>query len=276
MTESTKLTGCQLAGRGWLADHTRHGIRTMKKVLVLGHSHVNIIEAGLPESKKCNNIGSRSSGEADLEEVNFSFVQLHGYNPLFQAGQIVPSLQEAISAATIPGRTLTAFSVRGAAHTKFGLPEDPATPIRFAGHPEDHRRIVPRGLFRAAIALELDWAFQELVAMLRFVTGPKVFIAHPPPVSDLTFLKLNAGWLQPIVDEHGTCSSELQFEVWRMQDDMFRAKCAELELPYLEVPPEALDSEGFRKIEYTRPDPTHGNVEYGALVIKQLEKLARQ
>ena len=136
---------------------------------------------------------------------------------------------------------------------------------------------IPYGLLRD-VAIGWFTEFEFAVAHIRrFSDAPILLAPAPPPIADLRAAAATSSNapLDALTEKYGLAKPSLRYKFWKLCDDIHRQKAAALGLEVLPIPPESVDGDGFRRPEYFGPDWIHGNWEYGALVLDQIERRLR-
>jgi len=132
---------------------------------------------------------------------------------------------------------------------------------------------VPEDLVRAAL---MDGMADDLVR-LRLLASRAPVLVHlqsPPPLaSDAQIAERADAFFQSRgIAATGVASNGLRRRMWLLQSRIMAEACAELGIPYLSVPPQAMDADGFLRPDLSA-DATHGNGGYGEIWIRTLEAL---
>lgn len=135
--------------------------------------------------------------------------------------------------------------------------------------------IIPSGLMRARLNHAIGMARHTLAGLRAATTLPIWHIQSPPPVPDPDHIARHPSVFAGAIAERGVAPATLRLKLWRLQSDAYRAACAELGISFVPSPSAALDPDGFLRSAGWNPDPTHANAWYGALVLDQVEHLAR-
>jgi hypothetical protein len=150
----------------------------------------------------------------------------------------------------------------------FRLPHDEQGPPT-----EDGAESIPFALVRATLARHVKTDLLRL-RLLHEVAGPFVHIESPPPLRDEALIRerADAFFKDAAIDTLGVAPAGLRWRMWRLNSLLFREAAEAIGCRFLPVPAEARDAEGFLRPELAA-DATHGNADYGHLIITALETL---
>ncbi len=150
----------------------------------------------------------------------------------------------------------------------FVLPTAPNLPLA------DGAEIVPYDLlvrrFRTpAGALSSLWELLQSCCRL-----PIYDPAAPPPSrsTDITS-RLPPHWRQQ-AEAHGVAAPSFRYKVWRLIMELKQESSEAVGARFLAPPAQAIDADGMLRDEYAG-DGIHGNRDYGALVVGQLDQLVQ-
>jgi hypothetical protein len=246
----------------------------LSNCIILGHSHVGILSAAY--SKK-------TPGEWGM---GASFINLHNdqFKPLFLDNKPnVEILKQIDSCRSENENTSFAFSLLGAIHTHFGLFSHPE-PFdfaffgdRFCEENNGEKFYFTESLTKAFMAEKSNFGIRLLRELKCLLGDDVVYLQAPPPPRYSTHLfdehgtlKLEGPYLER-VKNYGICADHFPLVLWRAYDELIREACDDLDVPFLEVPAQTVDKDGYLTEEMARfSDPTHGNVDFGSKVLDQL------
>jgi hypothetical protein len=224
----------------------------------IGHSHVVAL-----------------AGAAALEGAAFESVNLwNAVNPFFYENGAVHVLPEFAERVARRKRVLSVIGF--SPHAILGnvehprpfdvvLPAEPDLPV------DEACDILPAEALRIKLAEIARPFIEELRALRAVIARPFFQFEPPPPVGD------DAWSMQRFPTDifpgeaHKIGSRWLRYKIWRMYCDLIREACVPLEITYLPSPKAALDADGFLSVKYAF-DHTHGNGDYGALVLEALRQ----
>ena len=116
-------------------------------------------------------------------------------------------------------------------------------------------------------------SFVEVLTFIREqVKCPCVLVESPPPIPDAA--KIAQLRAVPAGGEYGITPFAVRKKLWRLQCSLMQQYCDQLQVDYLPVPEEALDSDGAldpRAYEGIN-DPTHMGEWYGQFVVRQIDE----
>lgn len=114
----------------------------------------------------------------------------------------------------------------------------------------------------------------KALAALRAATVARiVHLQSPPPKASNGFItkRHDTQFAAQGISDFGVSNPELRLKFWRLQNAALEELCAELDIELLPPPPAAVHPKGYLDRPFYARDATHANVEYGDLVVSQLE-----
>jgi hypothetical protein len=243
-----------------------------KKVLILGHSHMNALAKA---ARTMVRVDEFPPG------LTMSFIQLR--NPVYQPirtanGQLNPTLVNNIEKYS-DGADLAISCIGGNSHHIMGLLNHPrAYDFILDTDPsirvEPSREIVPCALVRAALK---DRMKSGLALMAKLRAAVKVAMVHlesPPPIASEDHIHTYPGKFSERIGALGISPAHIRFKLWKLQSDICRVFCDEHDIAFWSVPPEVCDENGMLAEKAWGFDSTHGNEWYGKHVINQITAFA--
>lgn len=105
-----------------------------------------------------------------------------------------------------------------------------------------------------------------------------IHLTPPPPKEDEAHIlrRFEAHFAKAGLAEHGVTAAPVRLKLWMVQVAALEDLCAELGVTLLPPPPGTQTEAGFLRPEFYADDATHANVDYGLLVIRQVEALVEQ
>ena len=136
---------------------------------------------------------------------------------------------------------------------------------------EADAELVPEALVRAAMEERLETDFWRL-RMLHEIAGSFIHVESPPPIIGDAFIRDRAEvYFRDTRDREIVPGSPgLRWRMWRLTSRILKERVEALGCRFMPVPRDALDEDGFLRLEYAA-DPTHGNEAYGELLIRAIE-----
>ena len=149
----------------------------------------------------------------------------------------------------------------------FVLPERHDLPI------EDGAEVIPYEAIRASLRARTKGNLAVITRLVRVARGPIYQFESPPPPAD-------SGWVAENLDSRMARRSArpvnskfLSYKMWRLHSQIMRANVEQAGGTFVPHPREAVDEEGFLPVDLCS-DATHGNVRYGAFLLRQMQALA--
>jgi len=247
-------------------------------ILVVGQSHVAAIRDA-----------ARRRREADPERPRTRVIHTleARYAPEIESvrgegasgARLSTSLAAEIAAQIERHRPMVASCIGGNAHNvlallrhprpfDFRLPADPDVEPMAGAEP------LPVALVRSALerTMARDLLRLRLVAA---ATERLVHIESPPPLADAAFIaeRADSYFRDRGIDAAAVAPAPFRQRMWRLHGSVLREACASLGVRFLPVPRAAMDDGGFLRPELAG-DATHGNADYGEMLIRGLESMA--
>lgn len=239
---------------------------TKPRILILGDSHIHAIKDALREAKP----------ETDGFDVTaLRIISKSGLGDItFDEGLAM--------CAQLTGSDFLATAFRGNQYNTIGLIQH-ARPFdvmltETAPMVEGALEVIPLNLFRQFFYDTLKGGYGRLLLKVKETTkAPMACLAPPAPKEDGQLIKRKAEtfFRNAGIAEFGVSPAQLRLKLWTLQDEALARYCAENSMIHLGNPSPARDENGYLRREYYFNDGTHGNSQYGALVIEQLVNFAR-
>src|SRR5579864_7174883 len=230
----------------------------MLNIFVMGHSHLEAIEAAFQKMEK----------DATASPFDLKFVLLNEpkFQPILVAEPQKPvAFNPEIAAKLLDGPyDLHVSLVGGNEHLVLGLlnhrtrfdfvlPENPTIDL------DENCTILPAGVVIAELSLLIADHIAVLTAFRRLVHGPLVHIESPPPIPSEPHIRRYPGVFADIIDERGVSPAVFRYKLWRLHSSLYRQACDNLGVHFLSVPEEMQDEQGMLIETAWDRDPTHGN-----------------
>lgn len=114
----------------------------------------------------------------------------------------------------------------------------------------------------------------RLRLMKAATTARLAHLSSPPPKYDNDHIaRHHAKNLGSKKNDYGIASPDKRLRFFLLHQRIAEAHCDALGVDYLRPPPQAVNPKGFLRKKYWRSDASHGNRDYGALVVDQLVAL---
>jgi len=202
-----------------------------------------------------------------------SFIQLLAprYRPSFADGVLNPAIVEDLRAG-IQAADIAVSCMGGNAHSIFGLLNHPQPyDFSFNGEPlMGDRRIVSRGLVRAALKEQMRASLKVFAALRTLIDRKMIHCESPPPIPSESHIRAHSGIFAKRIGALGVAPAGFRLKLWKLQSDIFREFCAANDIEFLPAPAAVFGEDGMLSPKAWGADPTHGNAWYGEQVISQL------
>lgn len=110
-------------------------------------------------------------------------------------------------------------------------------------------------------AMSLPW--------LKFFAGlhPRVLLVPPPPPMASTHILAHPGQMGDKLAQRGVSSPEVRLAAWKHHVHLLRTESAKVGIEFFELPEIVHSESGLLRPEFCGDDPTHGNTQFGALLL---------
>lgn len=224
-------------------------------VLVAGHSHIGCL--------------GRAYAERDFE-AETKFINLRKFND--HENDTVGSAIKDELGAFVPD--VICLNVGGNLHNFLGIFEHP---VPFSvGHsasgalPTDvpERAFIPHALLAEFFHQDIR---RDVVASIydAFPKAKRLFMNTPPPISDFDHIRKYPGVFHDKI-HLGPPPTDLKMYLYEIQSGSFRDLAREFDAEFVEVDNSLKTKDGFLAPEYFQEDPTHGNIDYGAVMLSRV------
>ncbi len=236
-----------------------------RKVLLIGDSHIYAIQAALAKKAK---VPPGFSFEA-LRVGSHKNTKVKGDVTIDGAIEKVKSLSANDVFVTL---------LRGNEFNSVGLiqhprPFDVMMPGETANQMQHGAEIIPVQTLRAFFTTSLVSGYGKLLLKLKGSCAAQMAcLTSPAPKEDAEHIKRGAEtYFRDLgISEIGVTPAPVRLKLWTLQQQALEAFCGANNIAYLDNPADARDEAGFLKRKYYAGDATHGNKEYGSLVLWQI------
>lgn len=137
--------------------------------------------------------------------------------------------------------------------------------------PDPSVRFLPTALVRESLKTHLKVMFDALAEVRQHSKLPLTFLSPPPPyrASDQIVERMAAKRSVRPDQVPQPLPPEVRLKVWRIADEILREKMSEIGIPFVGVPADAVDADGFLRPELYG-DGFHASAAYGALMLDSL------
>ena len=251
----------------------------MTPIFVVGHSHINALTGAIRERPldaeyKAVIINMVRFGK-EIGTTNFIEEGPHGGISLHVG------LRQLLNPIEFEDHSerLTVSMIGGNSHNMLGLTQHPM-PFDFVLPTQPELRldreaqIIPYSVMEDVIIRLAQLHLDEISALRSAVAGPVVHLESPPPIGDDSHVSL---YLDQYFDKKQSklvAPRHLRYKLWRLHSNIVRRHCGRIDVSFIDVPEETLDTDGFLRREGYPKNATHGNFWYGQMVLKQVERIA--
>ena len=243
------------------------------KILAFGHSHMGAVQRAWMRRDRAKNAPF---------EARFIRLNLEQFQPNFE------TVDRKRQTAKVLGRRI-AHIIRTEAPDVVlcALMGNEASSISMLRHPqpfdfywapygfemEPGTIAVPFDVMKATLR---DLAENNALALWRTIDEaakgsqtPLVLLLPPPPIENEEHIHRFPGAFHQRVKQFGVSSALFRYKIWMLYCEVLKEVVTSAGTVIVEPPLEALD-EGYLGQSYWSEDPTHGNIDYGDLVIEKL------
>lgn len=240
------------------------------KLLAFGHSHLGSVQRAFMRRKR--------RGETDIE-ARFARLNLPAFQPNFETKLfrrvVSPALEKRIHHMVkneAPTAILAALMGNEAASISMLRHPEPYD-FAWAPHqldPEPGTRVIPFDVMKATVRNLADknilllWKVLDKAARENNV--PLYLQLPPPPIADEDHIRRYPGSFRARIDQYGLSPALFRLKIWLLYCEVVREALANSTTIVLDAPLEGQD-EGYLAASYWSEDPTHGNADYGDLVL---------
>lgn len=162
----------------------------------------------------------------------------------------------------------------GNAHNILTLIEDEVPFWVATGRPPstEGRQIIPRAVMKAHLMKAVLSQHEQCRAAIDcFPEARRYVLCPPPPVGDWDHVARHPGVFRETL-ERGPAPAEVRLSVYAILRECIAEVAATLDAIYVDLYDQASGADGFLAAEYLNPDPTHGNTDYGKMILSRMAK----
>lgn len=111
----------------------------------------------------------------------------------------------------------------------------------------------------------------QLAEMASLCDGPFFHFEPPPPTFDSRAIEKHVPWTWFPGMLHEVAPPIFRYKLWRLHSEIVAAACLRLGVQFVPAPATSKDERGFLHDRFFE-DGTHGNLDYGKLMVKQIEE----
>lgn len=217
----------------------------MKKILIIGHSHIHALQ------------------KAGIDDEIFEFHQANGIE--------ISALRE------INGDNYNSvvLLIDGNYHNIFGLvnlPEqfDFYLPDRIDLPVKTNVQLLPVSLVHKIFERDMRFVLSFTSQLSQLFKNNIIYqIESPPPLPESHIIKYPDPFKEKI-DQLGISSAVFRYKLWRLHSKIVHKHCETIGITFIDIPKETQDTDGILLEKYCHFDATHTNALYGSLVLNQI------
>jgi len=136
----------------------------------------------------------------------------------------------------------------------------------------DDRQFIPSSVMEDMFRNYFD---DHLVGELygAFPSAKRLYLNPPPPIPDFEHIRKNPGIFRDSL-HLGSAPNDLRLALYQFQSKVIADVARQNEAIFVEPEQSLLDEDGFLAEQFFSNDPTHGNVEYGQVMLDKLMSAA--
>ena len=138
---------------------------------------------------------------------------------------------------------------------------------------DENRHFIPFDMFATFFRNRLTGTLDIIRQIAEALPDvPKYHLTPPPPIGDLEHIRKYPGLFQDQM-HMPLAPDDFRLKVYRLQCAIYDEYCENLGVGIIRPPEQAVDERGLLASDYWANDPTHGNEEYGRLVLGQIKEI---
>jgi len=240
----------------------------VKKIVILGHSHVNALRGGAPLVDGIN---------SDAFELDFLQIHAIQKSPTLSGPPpfvMDPHLETVIQDSLLRCDALLLLAY-GKEHNNLGLINHPRLFDFFLTEDQsvmvdETRELIPEEFVKSQLRFQTV-KMENILEKIRNMApeGLPVFqLECPTPIPSEAHIIKHAGPYKDRIEELGVAPRNIRYKLWRLFCQLAKEYCAANDIEYVSIPEHVLDENGFMREEYWQIDPTHGNAVFGKAVLE--------
>lgn len=241
-----------------------------------GHSHIVALAKGAYalESKQIH-AGGR------LTEGGFHYLYDAAYVPEVQVGIDGPVLHPAIMQALHAGPGIVILSIGGNEHNVLSIAQaSPQFDFILGSAPDlpldKHAEIIPESVLRETLRDWMGVKVDTMRAIRKATMAPVIQVEPPPPLPREQVLAYPKEFFQKTLSLRKVSPDLLRYKMWRLQTELYREICAELDIDFVPTLPDFVGDDGMLVRSAWATDATHANALFGERMMSHVFALARQ
>lgn len=215
------------------------------RILLIGHSHV-----------KCVEMAARRQGQPSWLRI----VNLLRLNKQDRTARSVLELTKGFEPDAV------CLCLGGNFHNVIGMLEHPQPFSIWPGCVEG-RSLIPRSLMRDLFEEHLHP--QLMADLFEPFSVQRLVMDVPPPVFDFEHIRAHPGRFADRLRQ-GLPPAELRRQLYKLQSNVLRDLAVTNQATFVLPPAAVADRDGFLAQPYRFTDPTHGNAEYGRVMLEEI------
>lgn len=227
------------------------------ELLIIGHSHTGCL-------RRATSVTPESS---------IKFIARH---EIEESGTDLDNIGEWPKAWKAHKPKWVCLCLGGNFHNTIGLVEhpDPFSVGEFeqGAVPRGHERwFIPYSAMRALFELRMGKHLKSIEPIYALYKGAsRLYLNPPPPLANWDHVKNNPGGFKDNI-HLGLAPNDLRLQLYKIQTEMLRKYAENQGATFITCPDSVKDEQGFLLAEFCQDDPTHGNQEYGAVMLKEIQ-----
>ncbi|MBV8850835.1 MAG: hypothetical protein JOZ16_14765 [Methylobacteriaceae bacterium] len=248
----------------------------MYRFIAFGHSHIVAFAKGVYEYQ-----ASDLPNEAPRIESRFVYLYDPAFNPVLQGAAEGPQLNPKLAQQLVElpwdfvvlvcgGNEHNVLGiVRNKRPFDFVLSSEPDLPLQ-PGH-----ELVPEALIREVLNHYMADSLQAIRAFRLATKLPVIQLEPPPPLPNRHVLAYPRELARARLLRKKIAPELIRYKLWRLESDIYRRFCKELDISYVPAPADMVDENGMLAEAGWGTDATHANPHYGIKAMKSVIDLYR-
>lgn len=146
----------------------------------------------------------------------------------------------------------------------FYFPSDPDLPT------DTNAELITLSTFEEVARQRLEDFKFYLETFSRSVSLPIISVPPPPPVPDAEHIAAHPSMFASAIRNLGISPAYLRLKIWKVFVRAQEQICQDVGVRFHRLPAAVFDSSGCLAKQYWNADPTHGNVEYGKVILSDI------
>lgn len=135
---------------------------------------------------------------------------------------------------------------------------------------DESAEVLPVALVEDLIRARLKKFSLYLSVLAPLSNGRMLHVPPPPPVASASHIEAHPAMFEKRLQNRGVSPAPFRLKVWLLTCEIQRQLCEDVGVAFYGLPRAVFDADGFFARSYWNEDPTHGNTEYGKLILDDI------